>query len=278
MPRRALIVEDDPPLAELLEALMGQMDYQCTILGDGLNAAQWVRQHRPDLVLLDLMLPGRSGYDICQELKLDRETNLIPIVIVTARTQREDMLRGLRVGANFYLTKPFTIEQLEHAVATAVAQRRELERCGTAGEIHFQLDSDRRSLEELNALFSSLLLYTPLTDDEIFQLTTAVREMGNNAIEWGNRNRIEQPVTVTYRIDSEKVTIVIRDQGSGFNLCDCPHAATGDDPTAHLDARQASGLRAGGLGIFMTRQLVDELHYNDTGNEVTLVKRFSRPG
>src|SRR5205823_1491526 len=179
-------------------AVLKQMGFDSTTLGEGTAAADWVRQHKPDLVMLDLMLPGRSGYDICQELKLDRETNLTPIVMCTALTQHEDMLRGLRVGANYYLTKPFTIDQLKEAVDHAFAQRKELEQSGAHGEIHFQLKSDTQYLEELNRLLSSLLLYSGLSDEQAFHLTTAVREMGGNAIEWGNRKQIERPVTVTY--------------------------------------------------------------------------------
>jgi two-component system OmpR family response regulator len=276
--RSALVVEDDEALSEVEALVLRQMGYAPTTMLDGQGAAQWVREHRPDVVLLDLMLPGRSGYDICQELKLDRETNLIPIIIATARTQHEDVLHGLRVGANQYLIKPFTLDQLEHAVEHVTAWRRAMEESGAHGEIHFTLQSDTQYLEELNDLLSSLFLYTPLSREQIFELTTAVREMGSNAIEWGNRRQVERPVTVTYRIDAEKVEIVIRDQGSGFNRCDLAHACCGgdDDPAAHLPVREAKGLRVGGFGIFMTRGLVDEMEYNEAGNEVRLVKRFAR--
>src|SRR2546428_2004422 len=86
MRRTALIVEDDTMLADLLVTVLKRMDFDATTLGERTGAAEWVRAHMPDLVLLDLMLPGRSGYDICQELKLDRDTNLTPIVMCTALT------------------------------------------------------------------------------------------------------------------------------------------------------------------------------------------------
>jgi len=276
MPMRALVVEDDRLLSELLSQILGDMGYETSIIDEGTTVADWVRQNCPDLVLLDLMLPGRNGYDICEELKLDRATNRIPLVIVTARSQHEDMLRGLRVGANFYLTKPFTIEQLRAAVEQVMGWRQSLEQQGAQGEIHFQLRSDTQYLDELNGLLSSLFLYSGLTEDQAFQLTTAVREMGNNAIEWGNRKQIERPVTVTYRIERDKIVIVIRDEGSGFNRHELPHAACEEDPAKHLAVREERGLRCGGFGIFMTRGLVDDLQYNEAGNEVRLVKRISR--
>src|SRR4051794_38042887 len=103
MARKALVVEDDVVLSELLAEVLKRMQFEPSILNEGKHAVEFVRKNRPDLILLDLMLPDISGYDICQAMKLDRETNLIPIVIVTARTQSEDKLRGLQVGANYYL-------------------------------------------------------------------------------------------------------------------------------------------------------------------------------
>ena len=277
MGRTALVVEDEPLLSEMLVGILDKRGFDATPMLDGTDAAAWVRELQPDLVMLDLMLPGRSGYEICQELKLDRATNLIPIVICTARTQHEDRLRGLRIGANYYLTKPFTIDQLEHAVNHALAWRREVEEAGTAGEVHFELKSDTHYLEELNRLLSSLFLHTGMSEDDIFQLTTAVREMGSNAIEWGNQKRDDSAVTVTYRIDAEKIVIVIRDEGPGFDRANLPHAVKGiHDPASHLEVRDAMGLRIGGFGIFMSRGMVDDLQYNHTGNEVRLTKRFAR--
>jgi anti-sigma regulatory factor (Ser/Thr protein kinase) len=229
-------------------------------------------------VLLDLMLPDHNGYQICQELKLDRETNLIPVIMVTARAGHDDLVQGLRVGANCYVTKPFTVEQIEDAVDHALRWRQEMRRSGAQGEIHFQLSSDTRYLEELNQLVTSMFLFSGLDEQQVHQLTTAVREMGANAIEWGHRKRVDLPVRVTYRIDPQKIEIVIRDNGPGFNPKQLPHACRDDDPAAHMCVRDALGLRPGGFGILMARGLVDDLRYNDTGNEVRMVKYFGANG
>lgn len=276
MAEMALVVEDDKPVADLLATVLRERGFEATALYEGNSVVTWVKAHQPDLVLLDLMLPGRSGYEICEELKLDRATNLLPIVICTARAGHEDLVRGLRVGANFYLTKPFTIDDLNRAVDRALEWRREVEQSGTHGEVHFEIKSETHHLEELNRLLSSLFLHTGMSEEEIFRLTTAVREMGSNAIEWGNKKQVDRPVTVTYRIDAEKVVIVIRDEGAGFDRGNLPHAAKEEDVAAHLDVREAMGLRMGGFGIFMTRGLVDDLKYNEAGNEVRLTKRFGK--
>src|SRR5207244_7353162 len=128
--------------------------------------------------------------------------------------------------------------------------------------------------DELNHLLGSLFLFSGLTETQVKQLIMAVRELGTNAIEWGRQKQVDRIVTVVYRIDAQKVTIIIRDTGPGFDTTNTPHAAHPDDPIAHMMVRETLGLREGGFGILMSRGLVDELEYNETGNEVRLVKYF----
>ncbi len=277
MDRHALIVEDEPDAAQLLAAHLGRWGFRPTVLAAGRPAVPWVREHRPDLVLLDLMLPDVDGYDVCQALKLDRQTNLVPLVMVTARSQAADHVHGLQVGADAYLAKPFTEDQLHRAVADVLARRGELQRTGTHGEIHFRMQSAVQYLEELNHLLASLFLFTGLSEAQIKHLILAVRELGVNAIEWGHRKQVERIITVTYRIAADRVAITIRDTGPGFDPGNVPHAVQQGDPTAHLPVREALGLRDGGCGILMARGLVDELSYNKAGNEVRLVKYFPPP-
>jgi two-component system OmpR family response regulator len=275
MAGRALIVEDEVELSELFTEILHRRGLDAVVLHEGAPAPAWIRDHAPDLVLLDLMLPDKSGYAVCEEVKLDRKTNLIPIVMVTARSAHQDMVKGLAVGANEYVTKPFTLDQLNAAIDRALAWRDELCRCGATEEIHFELKSDACFLEELNHMLSSLFLYSGLPGDSIRQLTTAIREMGMNAIEWGHRKQGDLLVNITYRIDKDRVVIVIRDSGPGFNPARVPHAADPEDPVKHMEVRDALGLRVGGFGILMARGLVDDLQYNDAGNEVRLVKYFA---
>jgi DNA-binding response OmpR family regulator len=276
MARIVLVVEDEQDTGELLAANLRRWGYEPTVLREGKPVVPWVRQYQPDLILLDLLLPDMHGYTICETLKLERETNLIPIVMVTALTSPEDKIRGLQVGANRYMTKPFTADELQQAIEQALAWKTDLQRRGTEGEIRFHLQSDTKYLDELNHLLAALFLFSGLSPSQVKQLTTAVRELGTNAIEWGHRRQSERIVTVDYLIDTEKVTITIRDTGPGFDPTNMPHAAQPDDPIRHLMVRETLGLREGGFGILMARGLVDELEYNEKGNEVRLVKYFAR--
>lgn len=274
MARKALVIEDEKELGLLLGEHLRRWGFEPTVLNEGRPAIPWVRAHQPALILLDLLLPDVDGFSICETLKLDRDTNLIPIIMVTALSGQEDRVKGLQVGANRYLTKPFTADELHRTIQDAFAWQEDLKRRGTVGEIRFQLQSDTQYLEELNHLLGSLFLFSGLTHAQVKQLTTAIREMGTNAIEWGHKKQLDRIVTVDYSIDPEKITITIKDTGPGFDPRHLPHAASPEDPVGHMMVRETLGLREGGFGILMSRGLVDDFAYNETGNEVRLVKYF----
>ena len=122
MTRKALVVEDERDTGQILAQHLRNWGYEPTVLQEGKPAVGWVREHRPSLVLLDLLLPDMDGFEICETLKLDRETNLIPVIMITALSGQEERVHGLQVGANRYLTKPFTKDELLNAIETHVGQ------------------------------------------------------------------------------------------------------------------------------------------------------------
>jgi two-component system response regulator BaeR len=104
-PSHILIVEDEPKLAAVLEAYLQLEGFATTILDDGHQVMPFIRSTPPALMLLDLMLPGRSGMDICREL---RQFSALPVIILTARIDEIDRLLGLEIGADDYVCKPFS--------------------------------------------------------------------------------------------------------------------------------------------------------------------------
>jgi DNA-binding response OmpR family regulator len=270
----ALIVEDHPDQAEMVARLLRLHDYVPIVAETGESGLEMVRQFAPDIVLLDLMLPDINGFDVCRRLRSDRATMLTPVVMLTALGDSENRLRGFRVGANAYVTKPYGMQELFDAIAAARAWRADIEQGNMQGEIHVELNSEVTLLQDLNDFLMSLCKSTPLGNDQVMQLRQAVMEIAQNAIEWGNRHQSDRLVNITYRIFDERIEIVVRDQGTGFDLNNLPHAAMPDDPFSHLDVRDKLGLRAGGFGLMICKGMVDELRYNDAGNEVTLIKQF----
>lgn len=270
----ALIVEDHPEQAELVARLLRLRAYAPVIAEDGETGLRLARERMPDVVLLDLMLPDINGFDVCRQLRTDRETMMIPVIMLTALNDVQHRVHGFRVGANAYITKPYGVEELFAAVNAARAWRANMERRSMQGEIQVELNSEITLLQELNDFLMHLCANTPLSTEQVMQLRQAMMEMAHNAIEWGNRHRSDRLVKLTYRVFEDKLEIVVRDQGEGFNRDDLPHAADEEDPFTHLDIREKLGLRAGGYGLLICRGMVDEMHYNDAGNEVTLVKQF----
>lgn len=269
-----LVVEDDADLCHLLCELLRSEGYRAVAAYDGHTAVRSVAERRPDAIVLDVMLPDMSGFEVCRGLKLRRETNLIPILMLTAMTDAASIRSGLRVGANRYLTKPFEPVELLDELKRAIEHRKELAGRQTHTSVELQVRSDNHSRAQLNDLLSELFILTPLSDEEIHQIRYAALEMIENAAEWGNRRHKDLLVTIAYEVTDKLVKFVITDQGPGFNPTLVPHAATEADPTAHLEIREKLGLRSGGFGILISRGMVDEFAYNASGNQVTMVKFF----
>ena len=116
-----LIVEDEHLLAEALSATLDIEGLETIIVHDGLQALTMARKLHPDLILLDVMLPGKSGIEVCATLKTDPATSSIPVVIVSARAEKEDRSVGLAAGADVYVTKPFSPVKLINLVKEMVS-------------------------------------------------------------------------------------------------------------------------------------------------------------
>jgi putative two-component system response regulator len=119
-----LVVEDDPQNARLLTRLLAADGFSVTVVGDGSAALSAVAQHAPDVILLDWMLPKLTGIEVCQRLKRDPTTRLIPIVLLTALDARENRLAGINAGADDFLTKPYNAEELRARVQSLVRLKR----------------------------------------------------------------------------------------------------------------------------------------------------------
>lgn len=124
MSARILVIEDEEALAALLEYNLGKEGFSVRVSGDGDDALLAMQEDQPDLVLLDWMLPGLSGIEICRWIRARAETRDIPVIMLTARGEEEDRIRGLDTGADDYLTKPFSIPELTARVRALLRRAR----------------------------------------------------------------------------------------------------------------------------------------------------------
>jgi len=119
-----LIVEDEPGIAEMLRYNLAAAGFDAGIATDGDEALVTIAERLPDLVLLDWMLPGTSGIEVCRQLRRKRETRSIPVIMLTARGEEADRVRGLDSGADDYVTKPFSPSELVARVRAVMRRAR----------------------------------------------------------------------------------------------------------------------------------------------------------
>lgn len=112
MSKEILIVEDEPGVVAAIRFLMEQQGYRVRVAEKGEEALDLITTNKPHLVLLDIMLPGMSGWEVCEMIRLDPEYCDVKIVFLTARRSKAEIARGLALGANAYITKPFNNDQL----------------------------------------------------------------------------------------------------------------------------------------------------------------------
>jgi DNA-binding response OmpR family regulator len=270
----ALIIEDDRDQAEVAAQLLRMRNLRPLIAPTGTEGLELAQTHPLAVILLDLMLPDIHGIEICRRLRSRPETRMVPIIMLTALGGGENRLRGFWVGATSYVTKPYSAQELFDALAAAHAWKDDLHREQVQGEIQVELNSESTFLKEVNTFLEDQFSATPLSTEQVQQMRQAVLEMGQNAIEWGNKSHVEKLVRIRYRVYGDRIEVVIKDQGAGFNPKNLTHAASSDDPLKHMDVREQLGLREGGFGLLISKGMVDEMRHNSVGNEVTLVKRF----
>ncbi len=110
--KRILLVDDEPDFVETVEFFLSGSDYQVFVAKNGKEALEQVNKKKPDLILLDFMMPEMDGLEACRRLKNDPETNSIPIIMLTAKGRKEDVVDALAAGVNSYMVKPFKLPDL----------------------------------------------------------------------------------------------------------------------------------------------------------------------
>jgi two-component system, OmpR family, alkaline phosphatase synthesis response regulator PhoP len=124
-PARILIAEDNPQGVELLDAYLGESGWEVATAVDGEETLQKVRDWRPDLILLDIMMPKISGFEVCKRLKADPATGDIAVLMITALDQTADVERAVEAGTDDFLTKPINRAELLRRIRALLASRRE---------------------------------------------------------------------------------------------------------------------------------------------------------
>ncbi len=156
---RLLLIEDEEDIAALIKLQADISGYKLHVEVDGLNGLLAIEREKPDLVILDIMLPGQSGLDVCRKLKNKPETKDIPVIMISAKSEELDIVLGLELGADDYVTKPFSPKVLFSRIRAVLRRGKEPEKGPQTIKFgYFTLDSDsyqvRKRDEQINLTLS----------------------------------------------------------------------------------------------------------------------------
>ncbi len=220
MKPKILVVDDDAALAEMLTIVLRGEGFEPYVVGDGTQALSAVRDIRPDLVLLDLMLPGMNGIDVCRVLRADSG---VPIVMLTAKTDTVDVVLGLESGADDYVIKPFKPKELVARVRARLRRREdEPAELLSIGEVEIDVPAHKVTRN------GELINLTPLEFDLLVALARKPRQVFTREVlleqVWGYRHAADtrlvnvhvQRLRAKVENDPEKPEIVLTVRGVGY--------------------------------------------------------------
>ncbi|MBF0158574.1 MAG: response regulator [Magnetococcales bacterium] len=284
-----LIVEDIPANIEILVTALST-DYDLTIATNGLDALRSVAHKAPDLILLDVVMPGIDGFEVCAQLKANTATRDIPVIFVTANNSNQDVVRGIELGAYYYLTKPIDVGTMRAVITTALneramrsALRQEVRRFSSTLLLLNRGQFELQTMEEAHDLAVLLSSACPNPETRVFGL----QELMINAIEHGNldisydeKSRLNELgqwqqevdrrlmleenrnkwVEIHFERTPAEIRFLIRDQGRGFDW----------QPFMKLDPQRL--FDSHGRGIALAGMVsFDQIEYRGLGNEVLAI-------
>ncbi|MBN2385079.1 response regulator [bacterium] len=260
--REILLVDDEYAIVEMIETVLRFEGFTVRSVFNGTDALNEVIRKKPDLIVLDLMMPGLNGFELCKELKTRREFNHIPIIMLTAKKDHDARVAGLMVGANDYLTKPFEIQELIDMIIRQLDLAKHMrEEDGITFHARFEIKPDYAFMTQVNELIMRIFQQTALTETEIAEFEYCLNEALTNAIEHGSQFDPNKIIHLSYTLCKDKLVITIEDEGQGFNFRNLP------DPTTDENIFNTRG-----RGIFIIKQYMDLVEYNEKGTSITLTK------
>jgi two-component system, OmpR family, response regulator MtrA len=224
--QRVLVVDDDSALAEMLQIVLRQEGFDTARCGHGSKALQMFRETKPDLVLLDLMLPGRDGVQICRDI---RQESGVPIVMLTAKSDTTDVVTGLEAGADDYVSKPFRAKELVARIRTRLRRLEVEDSVPTILRIgDLRINTERHTVTRRGVLISltplefDLLLALARRPTQVFSREQLLEQV------WGYRHAADtrlvnvhvQRLRSKIERDPERPETVITVRGVGYRAGD----------------------------------------------------------
>jgi DNA-binding NarL/FixJ family response regulator len=270
--KTALVVGSDNKVAQAVHKVLPA--WKIVRAPNNKSALEMLHAKHYDLVLTGEESSGKQDVELLRQMRIVRPH--VRLIIITAESTPADVIAAMRERAFSYFSRPYsmtTFEQMLLLATTGPVWDEGLEiRSATPELMHLVARCDRKTADRL-VQFIHEVADLPLRERDAVGF--AFREMLMNAIEHGAHFNTTQHVEISYIRAKHMVLCRVKDPGEGFSLREVPHAAIMNpvgDPIRHSAIREEQGLRPGGFGILMTKKIIDELIYGETGNEVVLIK------
>lgn len=253
---RALIVEDEPEANKLLGMLLRLRGYKTDSAFTGQEALRMVEASPPDIIFLDLMLPDLNGYEVCKRLKSSKRTSLVPLVIVTARLSAENRLESFRLGADDYISKPYTPDQIFQSMDQAVRWVDAARSGQIQGTVAFREGDDAEILRQLGQLRNLLLARTSMDFEAATLINKAIKEIWCLATESkiSQSGQGQEVARLEYGLSNTRLVLTFQQ--------------------AMLWMIQAADLRSIDAASALASARFDQISADPSGCSLTLVKTF----
>jgi anti-sigma regulatory factor (Ser/Thr protein kinase) len=265
--RRILILDDDPSVLALLGAGLAAPDRHIESVSSGVAALRCVEAEPYDLVIADV-----EWIERIHRVRPDAK-----VVATAAASAPQNIICALRERAFTYIGKPFTLsmvgELVERALHSASWEQDIQVLSASPAWLELRMRCKLEAAERILQFLREMCVGLSATERE--NLAVAIREALLNAIEHGAGNDPEKSAAIAFIRTERAVLFSVRDPGKGFSFQKLDHAAVSNpngSPIERAELRERLGLRPGGFGMLMARRLVDEMIYNEAGNEVLLIK------
>lgn len=274
MSRSALLIDPSDEIRNELPNILRSPEWTIREASSNAEALELAKAEPFEIIITGKETPAYADLQLLRCIRrLHPHTR---VIIVTDESTPEDVLDAIREGAFSYFSRPFSIAELSNAVWHAMdapAWDEGIEIVFASPEwVRLIVRCDLESAERVLRFVEEM---TDLPEEEKYAVGSALRELLLNAMEYGGNYDPEQYVELSYLRTKRAVACKVKDPGEGFSFEEIQHAAVANpsyDPLRHVNYREADSMRPGGFGILLSRNMVDELIYNEKGNEVLLIK------
>ena len=227
-----LVIDDDELVSQTVQRALKMYGYHVMVAASGTEGLQLARRHRPDMFILDIIMPGADGYQVCRQIRGDPLLKDLPVLFLTARTNDEDKIEGFRAGADDYLSKPFNMEELQlrlqailRRVSQDPSQARELEPVLRVGEVsldcrNFEVTTPLRTVLLTNVQFD-LLYHLMSNPDQVFTSQQLLQDVWDYPPEAGSPELVRAHIkNLRDKIEPESSapTYIRTIQGHGYTF------------------------------------------------------------